>query len=65
MFEQIQKIDEAAIKINQAKALMGILIQIRDDIPKKYQDNIFHITYDILSDQEKELIEVSSALLNK
>lgn len=65
MFKQMRKIDDAAIKINQAKTLMGVLIEYRETMPVKYQDNILHVTYDILSCSEEVLLEVSTALLGR
>lgn len=62
MFNQMRKIDDAAIKINQAKTLMGVLIECRDTIPQKYQDNIVHMAFDILSFSEDTLLKVSMAL---
>lgn len=58
------KIDDSTIKIDQVQTLMGVLIEYRD-IPKRDQDNIIHIAFDILSDQKKELLEVSAALLKR
>lgn len=52
MFNQACKIDDIAIKIDQVKSLMGVLIEYRD-IPRKFQDNIIHVAFDILSEQEK------------
>lgn len=65
MFKQMQKIDDTAIKIDQVKTLMGVLIEYRDTMPLKYQDNIVHVAFDILSEQEKALLEVSTALSGK
>lgn len=63
MFNQISRIDDAAIKINQVKILMGLLIKHHDTIPKKDQETIIHLAYDLLSDEEKALIGVSATLV--
>ena len=58
----MRKIDDAAIKINQAKTLMEILIEYRKSMPSYCQDNIIHVAFDILDGQENELIAVSNEL---
>jgi hypothetical protein len=62
MFKQMCKIDDTAIKIDQVKTLMGMLIEYRDTMPQKYQDNIVHVAFDILSCSEETLLEVSTEL---
>lgn len=62
MFNQVCKINDTAIKIDQVKTLMGLLIEYRDSMPRKYQDNIIHVAFDILHEQKNELIEVSTKL---
>ncbi|MFZ5645831.1 MAG: hypothetical protein ACOY46_19920 [Bacillota bacterium] len=65
MFNQMRKIDDTAIKIDQVKTLMGVLIEYRDTMPQKYQDNIVHVAFDILTCSEKTLLEISTALLGE
>lgn len=57
MTNEINKLDNVAVKIEQVKTLMGVLIQY-NDIPKTFQDNIIHIAFDILAEQEKSLTEI-------
>ncbi|MEW5952594.1 MAG: hypothetical protein AB1815_02385 [Bacillota bacterium] len=65
MFNQLQKIDDTAIKVAQVKTLMELLIEYRDSMPKKTQDDIIHIAHDILFEQTKELMGLSAELSGK
>lgn len=61
MFNQIRKIDDIAIEIEQVKNLLGVLIECRD-MPREYQASIVHISFDTLSKGAKELSNVSASL---
>lgn len=65
IFNQAHKIDDVAIKIDQVKTLMEILIRCNDEIPPECRDNIIHVAFDILDDQENELIMAAAALLDQ
>lgn len=61
----MHKIDDAAVKIGHVKTLMEVLIGCNDKITPRCRDNIIHIAFDILDDQENELIKASAALLKQ
>lgn len=62
MFNQIRKIDDIAIKIEQVKNLLGALIECQD-MPRECQESIVHISFDTLSEGAKELSNISASLI--
>lgn len=64
MFDQINSIDSVAVKLYQIKSLMEILLEC-DDIPEKSKNNILHIAFDVITEQERTLIQVSKSLIGK